>query len=122
MSNQKSGKENELGLPSLQERGTRGEAMQQYVIIAQDGTDDKALDRRLGVRSKHLEGARKLKEQNNFVLGGAMLNDEGKMCGSVMVVQFETKEEFDHWYANEPYILGGVWKAIEVKPFKVADV
>ncbi len=96
--------------------------MQQYVIIAQDGTDDNALDRRLGVRSKHLEGAKQLKEQNNFVMGGAMLNAEGKMCGSVMIVQFETKEEFDHWYANEPYIVGGVWKTIEVKPFKVADV
>lgn len=96
--------------------------MQQYVIIAQDGTDEEAIDRRMSVRQLHLDGARKLKEQNNFVLGGAMLNDEGKMSGSVMIVQFETKEEFDHWYANEPYILDGVWKAIEVKPFKVADV
>jgi len=96
--------------------------MQQYVIIAHDGTDDEALDRRMSVRQLHLAGARKLKEQNNFVLGGAMLNEEGKMSGSIMIVQFETKEEFDHWYANEPYILGGVWKAIEVKPFKVADV
>lgn len=122
MSDQKLNQESELGLPSLQERGTRGEAMLQYVIIAQDGTDDNALDRRLEVRSKHLEGAKQLKAANNFVIGGAMLNDEGKMCGSVMIVQFETKEEFEHWYANEPYILGGVWKAIEVKPFKVADV
>lgn len=96
--------------------------MQQYVIIAQDGTDANALDRRMEVRSKHLEGAKQLKAANNFVLGGAMLNEDGKMCGSVMIVQFETKEEFDHWYANEPYILGGVWKVIEVKPFKVADV
>lgn len=34
----------------------------------------------------------------------------------------EAKKEFDHWYANEPYIKDGVWKTIEVKPFKVTNV
>jgi uncharacterized protein len=96
--------------------------MQQYVIIAQDGTDEDALERRTQVRPFHLAGAKKLKEQNNFVFGGATLDEDGKMRGSIMIVQFETKEEFDHWYANEPYIKEGVWKTIEVKPFRVADV
>lgn len=96
--------------------------MQQYVIIAQDGTDEDALERRMQARPFHLAGAKKLKEQNNFVVGGATLDEEGKMRGSIMIVQFETKEEFDHWYANEPYIKEGVWKTIEVKPFRIADV
>lgn len=96
--------------------------MKQYLIIAQDGKDDEALERRKNVRPIHLVGARKLKENNNFVIGGAMLDDEGNMRGSVMIVQFETQEEFQHWYDNEPYIKQGVWKTIEVKPFKVADV
>ncbi|NCU03461.1 MAG: hypothetical protein GXC73_05690 [Chitinophagaceae bacterium] len=96
--------------------------MQQYVIIAQDGTDEEALERRMQVRPFHLAGAKKLREQNNLVIGGATLDEEGKMRGSIMIVQFETKEEFEHWYANEPYIKDGVWKTIEVKPFRVADV
>ena len=96
--------------------------MQQYVIIAQDGTDEDALKRRMEVRPFHLAGAKKLKEQNNFVFGGATLDEEGNMRGSIMIVQFETNEEFDHWYANEPYIKDGVWQTIEVKPFKVANV
>ena len=96
--------------------------MKQYVIIAQDGKDDDALERRKNVRPVHLSGAKKLKENNNFVVGGAMLDDEGNMRGSVMIVQFETQEEFQHWYESEPYITGGVWKTIEVKPFRVAEV
>jgi uncharacterized protein YciI len=44
------------------------------------------------------------------------------MTGSVMIVQFNTEEEFNQWYAEEPYIAKGVWKHIEVKPFRVADV
>ena len=96
--------------------------MKQYLIIAEDGKDDEALDRRQKVRPGHLAGAKKLKENGNFVIGGAMLDHDGNMRGSIMIVQFETKDDFQKWYDNEPYITGGVWKTIEVKPFRVADV
>jgi len=96
--------------------------MKQYLIIANDGRDDEALDRRKEVRQLHLDGAKKLKEKNNFVIGGAMLDDDGNMRGSIMIVQFETQDDFQKWYDNEPYIIQGVWKTIEVKPFRIADV
>lgn len=96
--------------------------MKQYVVIARDGKDEQAFDRRMEARPVHLAGAKKLKEQNQFVLGGAMLDEKGMMRGSVMIVQFETEEEFKNWYENEPYIKSGVWKEIEVQAFKVADV
>jgi uncharacterized protein YciI len=96
--------------------------VKQYLIIANDGKDDGALDRRKEVRPLHLAGAKKLKENSNFVIGGAMLDDDGNMRGSIMIVQFETQEDFQKWYDNEPYIKQGVWKTIEVKPFRVADV
>jgi uncharacterized protein YciI len=96
--------------------------MKQYLIIARDGKDDGALERRKNVRPVHLAGARKLKENNNFIIGGAMLDEDGNMRGSIMIVQFENQEKFQQWYDNEPYITGGVWKEIEVKPFRVAEV
>ena len=96
--------------------------MKQYLVIAHDGKDDEAIARRASVRPNHLAGAKKLKAQNQFVLGGAILDDSGNMRGSVMIVQFETEEAFKEWYANEPYITQGVWKSIEIKPFRVAEV
>lgn len=97
--------------------------MKQYVIIARDGQDPDALARRMAVRGVHLDGAAKLKANNNFVVGGAMLNNEtNQMEGSVMIVQFETEEDFNDWYNNEPYIKAGVWQDIEVRPFRVASV
>ena len=96
--------------------------VKQYLIIAQDGKDDEALDRRKEVRPHHLAGAKKLKESNNLVIGGAILDDDGNMRGSIMIVQFETQDDFQRWYDNEPYITQGVWKTIEVNPFRVADV
>ena len=63
-----------------------------------------------------------MKENNNFIIGGAILDDAENMRGSVMIVQFETEDDFKNWYSNEPYITGGVWKVIEVKRFRVAEV
>lgn len=96
--------------------------MLQYLIIAYDGSDSEAFDRRAKVRPSHFEMARELKKHNRFITGGAILNDEGKMIGSMMVVQFETEDDLSHWMKNEPYITGNVWQHIEVKPFRVADV
>mgnify|MGYP003482761631 CR=1 FL=1 len=95
--------------------------MKQYLVIAKDGKDDAALQRRLNARKGHLAGAAALKANGNFVLGGAMLNKDGEMEGSVLVLQFGTETDFEAWYANEPYIVQGVWQEVEVKPFKVAN-
>jgi uncharacterized protein len=94
--------------------------MQQYVIIAHDGKDENALDRRMSVRPFHLDGAKRLKETNNYVIGGAMLDDSGKMIGSVMVLQFETEADLKNWEATEPYIQNKVWENYEIRPFRVA--
>ena len=96
--------------------------MKQYVIIAQDGKDADAVERRLQHRPAHLDGARKLKMEGAFVTGGAMLDDQGFMRGSVMIVQFETEDGLKKWMSEEPYIQNGVWTDIQIKPFRVADV
>jgi hypothetical protein len=96
--------------------------MNQYLITAYDFTDTDALNRRMAVRPLHLDAARQLRETGNFVLGGAMLNDEGKMIGSVMVLQFETEEQLATWKQNEPYITQKVWETVDIKPFKVANL
>lgn len=96
--------------------------MEQYVITAFDFTDDGALQRRLDARPDHFEKAKALKNTGNFIKGGAMLNSEGKMIGSVMLMQFENDEALEQWKKNEPYIIGKVWEKVDIRPFKVADV
>jgi uncharacterized protein len=96
--------------------------MNQYLITAYDYTDNGALDRRMNVRPYHLDGAKKLKETGNYVLAGAMLNEEGKMVGSVMILQFENEEGLEKWKQNEPYIAQKIWESVDIKPFKVASV
>jgi uncharacterized protein len=96
--------------------------MQQYIIYARDGADPEAPGRRLKNRTAHFENARKMKANGNFIFGGAILDNEGKMTGSVMIVQFETTEELQRWLDSEPYIIGKVWGKFEIHPFKAADI
>jgi uncharacterized protein YciI len=94
--------------------------MKQYLVTGYDHTDEGALKRRMDVRPHHLDGANELRANNNYVMGGAILDDEGKMIGSVMVVQFETEEELEAWKKREIYITAGIWETVDVKPFRVA--
>jgi uncharacterized protein YciI len=96
--------------------------MNQYLITGYDYTDEGALDRRMAVRQHHLDGAKELRANGNYVMGGAILNDEGKMIGSVMVLQFETEEGLEAWKQQEIYITQKIWETVDVKPFKVAGV
>jgi uncharacterized protein len=96
--------------------------MIQYVIEALDHTDADSLNRRMAIRDKHLTGASALKANGQFILGGAKLDDAGKMIGSTMVLQFPTEADFQAYYAQEPYITGGVWGEIKVYKFRVATV
>ena len=96
--------------------------MNQYIVTAYDYTDDGALERRMNVRPHHLDGAKTLRESGNYILGGALLNEERNMIGSVMILQFETEEALEAWKQGEPYITQKIWESVDVKPFKVAVV
>ena len=61
--------------------------MKQYVIKAYDG--EGKLDKRMEVRPRHFEGMEKMKE--HILCAGGMLDDEGKMIGSLLVMEFENR-------------------------------
>lgn len=96
--------------------------MNQYLITAYDYTDADALKRRMDVRPHHLDGVRDLKEKGQYISGGAILNADGNMIGSVMFMQFGNEEELEAWQRNEPYLTQKVWEVVDIKPFRLAEV
>jgi hypothetical protein len=38
----------------------------------------------------------------------------------MLVVDFASRQELDAWLAADPYVAGGVWQQIEVRPFRLA--
>lgn len=92
----------------------------QWLIIARDGSDEGAPERRLAARPAHLENAARLQAGGHLLIGGALVDDHGSMIGSAAVAQFSTRAELDHWLASDPYVTQGVWLDIEVIPYRVA--
>lgn len=96
--------------------------MKEYVIYAFDGTDAHAFEHRLSVRPAHLKNMSLFKASGNFIYGGAMLDADGKMIGSTVVMRFESKEDLQIYLDSEPYISEKVWQDIKIYPFRLATV
>jgi uncharacterized protein len=92
----------------------------QWLIIARDGTDAQAQERRMAARPAHLENAAKLQAAGHLLVGGALLDGDGRMIGSACVAQFATRAELDEWLRTDPYVTGNVWQDIQILPYRVA--
>ena len=90
----------------------------QFVIRAIDG--EGMLAKRLEVRPRHLEGMAAL--GRHIVCAGGLLDAEGKMKGSVIVVEFPSREDVSEYISHEPYFVEHVWEKIEVEPINIALV
>ena len=91
----------------------------QFLILGYDGKDPDALNRRLAVREAHLALADQKHKSGNLLYAVAMLDNDGKMCGSMLITEYPTRKELDQWIEIEPYITGKVWEKVEVIPCKV---
>lgn len=94
----------------------------QFLLVAYDGTDPEALERRMKVRQEHLDKIALLKKRGEFLLGGAILDDNGKMIGSMIVYEFTDRSSLDKRLEEEPYLIHGVWKKVEIKPYRLATI
>ena len=88
----------------------------QWLIIARDGTDAQAPERRMAAGSARLENAARLQASGHLLIG----DDDGRMIGSACIAQFATRAELDAWLRTDPYVTGNVWQDIQVMPYRVA--
>ena len=90
----------------------------QYIIRAYDGPD--MLEMRMSVRSRHLKNMERVKD--HVICAGGLLDDEGKMKGSVLVLDFEDRASLDEYLGSEPYIMEKVWEKVEIESMNVVIV
>ncbi len=93
----------------------------QFIVMGYDGTDANALERRMAAREEHLKVASEMSIKGKWLYAAAILNDEGNMCGSVIICEFDSLEVLkSEWLDSEPYVVDKVWKTIDIKQAKVA--
>ncbi len=91
-----------------------------YVVIARDGTDAGAPARRAAAREAHLEVASGLHEDGRLVTGGALLDADGTMIGSMLLLDVESEEEARRLLEEDAYTRSGVWQEFQIWPYRKA--
>ncbi|NVK19668.1 MAG: hypothetical protein HWE30_13290 [Methylocystaceae bacterium] len=94
----------------------------EFLVIAKDGTDADALNRRLAARPAHFERSRKAKKDGVLLMGGAILDEHNQMIGSSLYVEIEDRESLQQWLNDDPYTKGDVWQEFEIHVMKIADL
>jgi uncharacterized protein YciI len=82
-----------------------------FVIIGTDGPRGPAL--RPSLRQAHLDRLIALERDGRLVLAGPF----GDGSGSLMVIDAESLDAARAFAEGDPYVTGGVFQAIDVRPF-----
>ena len=74
------------------------------------------LDLRMATRPAHL--AYLETEAARIMSGGAMLDPEGKPCGSLLVIEAAGRAEAEAFAAGDPYAKAGLFESTLIRPFR----
>ena len=95
-----------------------------YAITGIDNTN--SLEQRLAARPAHLERLKKLLDEGRLLLAGPFpaidAEDPGSagFTGSLIIAGFDTLDAAKRWADADPYIAAGVYREVDVKPFRKA--
>ncbi len=93
-----------------------------YAIISEDIAN--SLGKRREARPRHLERLRQLTAEGRLLLAGPHpaidCEDPGEagFSGSLVVAEFESLQAAEQWADADPYVEAGVYRSVQVKPFK----
>jgi len=95
-----------------------------YSIVGKDV--ENSLKARLAARPEHVERLKALVSQGKLIVAGPNpaidSSDPGDagFTGSIIIAEFNSLQDAQDWADADPYILGGVYDSVEVKPFNQA--
>ena len=87
----------------------------QFIVKAYDG--EGKLEKRMEVRPRHLERVNQYRD--HVICAGGLLDENGKMKGSALIMDFESRKALEDYLAGEPYVTEKVWEKIEIEPMNV---
>lgn len=96
--------------------------MMLFVLLCTDA--EGTVEQRLATRPAHVARLEQLNAEGRLLTAGAMPkerdNPQAGFYGSVMIVDFDSREQLDAWLAEEPFVKAGVYQQVEVRPFNKA--
>ncbi|MBA1346584.1 MULTISPECIES: YciI-like protein [Rhizobium] len=75
------------------------------------------LNVRMDTRPTHIEYLNKLNAEGTLKIAGPFLDDDGKPCGSLIIVEAESKEAARSLADADPYAKAGLFESVDVKAY-----
>ncbi|MBB3135286.1 hypothetical protein FHS26_003027 [Rhizobium pisi] len=75
------------------------------------------LNVRMETRPTHLDYLNGLNAEGTLKIAGPFLDDDGKPCGSLIVVEAESKEAARALADADPYAKAGLFESVDVKAY-----
>jgi uncharacterized protein YciI len=82
-----------------------------FAIIGYDNPQGEA--KRKLHRAAHLANLESLDRQGRVILAGPLTDK----TGSLLVLEFETREEAEDFVRHDPYMVYGVFERVDIHPF-----
>ncbi|WP_439578609.1 YciI family protein [Elioraea sp.] len=93
-----------------------------WIVLAFDGVDEGAPARRAAARERHLTVIAAMAGDGRLALGVPLMEEDGRIVGSLMVLSGETQAGLDAYLAEEPFAREGVWARIDAMPGRIAPL
>jgi uncharacterized protein YciI len=93
-----------------------------FVILAYDGTDERAPARRMGARDAHVAFITQEAAAGRLALALPLHDEAAQTVGSMIVLDAADRAGVDAYLAAEPFSTGDVWQRHEVYPFRIAPL
>ena len=82
-----------------------------FAIYALD--KENSIELRMNTREAHLAYL----IDSPLVFAGPLLDDEGIMCGSLIVLEMDNISQVKNFADNDPYAVAGLYKNVEIRHF-----
>ena len=82
-----------------------------FAIYALDKED--SIQLRMDTRESHLSYL----ANSPLVFAGPLLDDQGNMCGSLIVLEMEDISKVKNFTDNDPYVIAGLFENVEIRRF-----
>ncbi|NNU50260.1 YciI family protein [Rhizobium sp. WYCCWR 11279] len=86
-----------------------------FALLCKDKPDH--LNVRMDTRPTHIEYLNKLNAEGTLKIAGPFLDDDGKPCGSLIIVEAESKEAARALADADPYAKAGLFESVDVKAY-----
>jgi uncharacterized protein YciI len=93
-----------------------------YAVLAFDGTDAEAPDRRAAALEGHVAFITAEAEAGRLALGLPLRDEGGRTLGSLMFLDVPDRAGVDAYLGGEPFAARGVWKEVRVLDFRIAPL